>query len=182
MQANRLLTAIAATILGMLVSATSFADSKAEIDVGVEEALKTFYAYTPANKDLADRSAGMLIFPEITKGGVGIGGEYGEGVLQVKGKTVSYYSISSGSIGLTLGVAKRSEILLFMTQDSLDKFTKSQGWSVGADAGVALMSQGAGGTYDSKSLQRPILVFVFGEKGLIGDLSIEGSKIKKIER
>jgi lipid-binding SYLF domain-containing protein len=49
------------------------------------------------------------------------------------------------------------------------------------DAQVALVSQGAGGAYDSETLKKPILGFVFDEKGLIGDLSLKGSKIKQIE-
>lgn len=182
MKIKSLSTAMGAIVVAVLVSAVAFAESKAVIDVSVEDAIKEFYALDAANKDLADKSAGMLVFPRVTKGGVGIGGEYGEGVLQVGGKTVAYYSIGSASIGLTLGVSKRSEIVMFMTQDALDKFTKSEGWSIGADTGVALVSKGAGGAYDSKTLQKPVLGFVFGEKGLMGDLSLEGSKIKKIER
>jgi lipid-binding SYLF domain-containing protein len=94
---------------------------------------------------------------------------------------VGYYTINSASVGLTLGVAKRSEMLLFMTHESLDKFTKSNGWSIGADAGITVVSQGASGEYDSSTQQKPILAFVFGEKGLIGDLSLEGSKISKMK-
>lgn len=182
MNLNRFLATTTLTLVTALIGVPSFGETKAVIDVSVDEALKQFYALNAANKDLASKAAGMLVFPSVTKGGVGIGGEYGEGVLQVGGKTVGYYSIGSASIGLTLGVSKRSEIVMFMTQDALDKFTKSEGWSIGADAGVALVSIGAGGAYDSKTLQTPILGFVFGEKGLMGDLSLEGSKIKKIER
>lgn len=182
MRIHRLLAAATLTLVTAFVTAPSFAETKAIIDVSVDEALKQFYALNAANQDLASKSAGMLVFPQVTKGGVGIGGEYGEGVLQVGGKTVSYYSIGSASIGLTLGVSKRSEIVMFMTQEALDKFTKSEGWSIGADAGVALVSIGAGGAYDSDTLQKPIIGFVFGEKGLMGDLSLAGSKIKKIER
>jgi lipid-binding SYLF domain-containing protein len=85
----------------------------------------------------------VLVFPRVTKGGIGIGGEFGDGALQVNGKTVGYYSIGSASVGLTLGLAKHSEIIMFMTQDSLDKFTSSAGWSIGADAGITLVSGGA---------------------------------------
>jgi lipid-binding SYLF domain-containing protein len=113
---------------------------------------------------------------------VGIAGEYGEGALQVDGKIVGYYSVSSASIGLTIGAAKRSEVIVFTTQAALDKFTSSKGWSVGADAGVALISKGAGGDYDTQTLQKPVIGFVFGEKGLIADLSLEGSKINQIAR
>jgi lipid-binding SYLF domain-containing protein len=117
----------------------------------------------------------------VTKGGIGVAGEFGEGVLRVKGASVDYYSVGSASVGLTLGFAKHSEIIMFMTQDALDHFTATEGWSIGADTAVALVSQGAGGQYDSATVGKPILGFVFGEKGLLGDLSFEGTKITKIK-
>jgi lipid-binding SYLF domain-containing protein len=85
-------------------------------------------------------------------------------------------------VGLTLGLAKHKEVILFMTQEALDKFTTGHGWSIGADTGVAVLSKGAGGDYDTQTLQRPILGFVFGEKGLIGDVSLDGSKVTKLEK
>lgn len=182
MKTKQLLVASSLLLLGAFSSVTSFADNKAEIDASVSKALKQFDVLNPKNSELMEKAAGSLVFPRITKAGVGIAGEYGEGVLRVKGRTVGYYSIGSGSIGLTLGAAERSEIIMFMTQESLDKFTSSRGWSIGAEAGIAVVSSGTGGTYDSKTLQKPILGFVFGEKGLIGDLSLEGSKITTIER
>ena len=112
----------------------------------------------------------------------GVAGEFGEGALLVNGKTAGYYSLSSASVGITLGVAKHDEIIMFMTQETLDKFTITNGWAVGADTGVAVMSKGAGGAYDTKTLQRPILGFVFGEKGLIADVSLDGSKITQIKQ
>jgi lipid-binding SYLF domain-containing protein len=175
-----LAASIALTILGLVASSGSFAHSKAELDVGAAKALKHFYALNPANRKLFDKAAGVLIFPRVTKGGAGVAGEFGEGVLQLKGKPAGYYSVASASIGLTLGVARHSEIILFMTRESLEKFTQSQGWSVGADTAVALVSEGAGGQYDSAVVGRPIIAFVFGEKGLLADLSLEGSKITKI--
>ncbi len=85
-------------------------------------------------------------------------------------------------MGLTLGVAQHSEIIMFMTQDSLNKFTESKGWSVGADVGITVMKAGASGEYDSWTQQKPILGFVFSEKGLLGDLSLEGAKITRLVR
>jgi lipid-binding SYLF domain-containing protein len=175
------LAATGLMLFSLFVFTTAFADSKKSIDENVSQTLTKFYAQNPTNKELAEKSVGMLIFPSITKGGVGVAGEYGEGALQVKVMTVDYYDIRSASIGLTLGVGSRSEILMFMTQESLDKFKQSKGWKVGVDAGVAIVSVGAGGQYDTKTLQKPILGFVFGEKGLIGDLSLEGSKITKMD-
>ncbi len=182
MKWKQLLAASGLLIIGLVGSTTSFADSKAEIDANVNKAVKQFHALNPKNEELAGKAAGMLVFPRITKAGAGIAGEFGEGVLLIKGKTVGYYDIGSGSVGLTLGIAERSEIIMFMTQASLDKFTKSKGWSVSADAGFVVVSTSASGTYDTQTLKKPILGFVFGEKGLIGDLSLEGSKITKIEK
>ena len=182
MKGKHSLAVMSLMLLSLFAITTAVADNKGEIDTSVSQALTKFYAQNPKHQELADRAAGILVFPRITKGGAGVAGEYGEGVLQVKGKTVDYYKITSASVGLTLGMASRSEIVMFMTQESLDKFKKSDGWKVGVDAAVAVMSLGAGGQYDTKTMQQPILGFVFGEKGLIGDLSLEGSKITKVQK
>ncbi|MES1190401.1 MAG: lipid-binding SYLF domain-containing protein [Steroidobacter sp.] len=182
MKPSNLFAIVGLASLSLFVNAAALADSKAEIDASVTESLRQFHMLSPGNKKLEHKAEGVLIFPRVTKGGAGIAGEYGEGVLQIKGKTVGYYSVTSASIGLTLGISRRSEILMFMTPAALDNFTSTNGWSIGADTGVALISKGAGGDYDSQTLQKPIIGFVFGEKGLIADLSLEGSKINKIER
>jgi len=179
MKMKTLTTATSLMILGLLASASSFAATKAELDASANKAVQEFYTLSPKNKELAGKAAGILIFPTVTKAGAGVAGEYGEGVLRVKGKTVDYYSVTSASVGATLGVGTHTEMIMFMTKEALDKFTKSDGWSVGADAAVAVVTQGAGGEYDTATLGKPILGFVFSQKGLIGDLSFEGAKITK---
>ena len=181
MKTHNLLGASGLAILALVMSATSFAGSKLKIDANVSEALVQFHKLSSANEKLEQKAAGVLIFPDVTKAGAGVAGEHGNGVLQVKGKTVGYYSTTAASIGLTLGVGKRSEIILFMTQKSLDDFMNSRGWSIGADTGIAVIKTGAGGDYDSETLKKSIIGFVFGEKGLIADASLEGSKINKIK-
>jgi lipid-binding SYLF domain-containing protein len=182
MKAKNLYAATGLTVIALFASAASIAASKGEIDASVSTALKNWEGINANHRELESKAAGMLVFPHITKGGVGIAGEYGEGVLRVNNQTVGYYSLSSASVGLTLGIAKHSEIILFMTQQALDKFTNSKGWSIGADTGVALVKVGAGGKYDSETLKKPILGFVFSEKGLIADISLEGSKINSIDK
>jgi lipid-binding SYLF domain-containing protein len=173
------------TVAGLALLAfaapNAFARTRAEIDADTATTLQHFFAMNPANKRLADKAAGFLVFPRVTKGGVGVGGEFGEGELKVKGATNGYYSIGSASLGLTLGVAKHREIIMFMTPEALEKFTSSAGWSIGADTAIALVKTGAGGQYDSETLDKPVLAFVFGEKGLIGDLSLEGTKVTAIK-
>jgi lipid-binding SYLF domain-containing protein len=169
------------TMLVLIASAPSFALTKAQIDARADRSLAHFYKLNPKHKELADKAVGMLIFGRVTKGGAGVAGEFGEGALRINGATADYYSVASASVGLTLGVARHSEVILFMTQDALEKFRKSEDWSAGADASFAVVSKGSGGQYDSATLNKPILGFIFGEKGLIGDLSFEGSKITKIK-
>ena len=168
--------------VALLLSSVSFGATKTQIDERVHHTMQQFYQLNPAHRDLVARAKGVLVFPHITKGGIGVGGEFGEGALRIDGKNVAYYSVSGASVGLTLGLAKHKEIILFMSQETLDKFMNSHGWAIGADTGVAVLSKGAGGEYDTQTLQRPILAFVFGEKGLIGDVSLEGTKVTKLDK
>jgi lipid-binding SYLF domain-containing protein len=179
MKTTRLLAIASATILGLAATAPALAHDKHEVDRQVAATLVQFEALNPSNKSLSGKSAGMLVFPKVTKGGIGVAGEHGDGVLQVDGKTVGYYSVSAASVGLTVGLAQHSEIIMFMTKDSLDKFRATKGWSIGADAGITVVKSSATGEYDSKIEEKPILAFQFGDKGLLGDLSIEGEKISR---
>jgi len=181
MKVSTLIAASTLAALAVTASPATFARSKAQLDASAVRTLKHFYALNPANHELAEKAAGMLVFGRITKAGAGVAGEFGEGELRVHGAPVNYYSMSSASLGLTLGVAHHSEILMFMTPESLDKFIKSDGWSVGADTAVAVVKSGSAGQYDTETLSKPILGFVFHEKGLIGDVSLEGAKITKIK-
>ena len=174
-----LLTGMAMCV--MLASMRSIAQSKAVLDAGVIETVKQFNLLDRRHEHLENTAVGMLIFPQVTKGGIALASEYGEGVLQINGETVDYYSVASASVGVTAGLATHSEIILFMTPDALYKFMKSKGWSVGAETGIALLSKGAADEY-ALALKKPVLAFAFAEKGLIADLSLQGSKINKIAK
>lgn len=165
----------------LLLPAASQASSQLEIDLFVQETLADFYKQSPAGRELASRAKGMLVFPKIYKAGFWVGGEYGEGALRIGGNTVGYYNIASASLGLQLGVQKKSQIILFMTDNALQKFRNSQGWEAGVDGSVAIASFGAGEELDTKTFQQPIIGFVFSNKGLMYNLTIEGAKITPIQ-
>lgn len=158
------------------------AASRDEIDAEVRSALNNFYQHSGAGKELAGKAAGILVFPNVIKAGIGIGGEYGEGALLVGGKTAAYYNIASASIGFQLGAQARSQIVLFMTAAALAKFRSSEGWKAGVDGSVALATLGAGGAIDSETARKPIIGFIFSNKGLMYNLTFEGSKISKIDK
>jgi lipid-binding SYLF domain-containing protein len=164
-----------------LPAAVHAADAR-EIDVSVDVALEGFLKEVRGAEELLSKADGYLVFPKVVKAGIGIGGEYGEGALRIGGKTVAYYSTAAASIGLQLGVQKKSIIIAFLTKDSLEKFQKSDGWEVGVDGSIALVKVGAGGSIDSNNIKDPIVAFVYGQKGLMYNLTLEGSKITKLDK
>jgi len=166
----------------LTIAQQATAARKIVLDARIDEAIEEFYAKTSAGKQLAEKSKGMLVFPSVGKAGIGIGGEYGEGALIIKGEKVQYYSTAAASLGLQLGVQTKRQILLFMEQTDLDSFRHSEGWEFGVDGSVAIATLGAGGEIDMKSLNQPIVGFVFGNKGLMANISLEGTKLTKIEK
>jgi len=150
-----------------LISVPAIADSKAEIDANTQVALHEFYESSPAGKMLADDAAGILVFPRVLKAGFGIGGEYGEGALLVGGQTAAYYSTAGASIGFQLGVQVKSQVVLFMEQDTLKKFRNSDGWEAGVDGSIALIEFGAAEEISTRNIQDPIIGFIFSNRGFI---------------
>jgi len=182
MKHRALIVKVVLLVMLLPFSTGAFSASKQEIDAKVEAALETFHEQSKAGKRLFDRAAGVLVFPEVIKAGIGIGGEYGEGALLLDGKTVDYYSTASASIGLQFGAQKKTQLVLFMSKAALEKFRNSDGWEAGVDGSVAIAEFGAGGDIDTKTIQSPIIGFVFSNKGLMYNLSLEGSKISKLNR
>jgi lipid-binding SYLF domain-containing protein len=168
--------------LALLFAANAWGGSRQEIDAEVRQSLKEFSRHTSAGHELSQKAAGMLVFPSVVKAGIGVGGEYGEGSLLVGGKPVAYYNIAAASIGFQLGAQARTEIILFMTENALSKFRNSEGWKAGVDGSVALVTLGAGGSVDTETAKKPIIGFIFSNKGLMYNLTFEGSKITKIDR
>jgi lipid-binding SYLF domain-containing protein len=161
---------------------SAIAASAVEIDAKSDSVLKMFYEKVGPAKELSAKAKGILIFPDVIKAGFGIGGEYGEGALRINGKTVEYYNTAAASIGLQLGAQEKAVILLFMDGKALDAFRKSDGWEAGVDGSVAVVEWGAGGSVDTTNIKDPIIGFVFGNKGLMFNLTLEGSKMSKIKR
>ncbi|MDD5241504.1 MAG: YSC84-related protein [Sulfuricella sp.] len=171
-----------AWVAAFIFATGASAASKEEINAEVQQTLENFYKQTSAGKHLAQKAEGVLVFPSVIKAGMGVGGEYGEGALLVKGKTVAYYNIAAASIGFQLGAQARSQIILFMTDNALAKFRHSQGWKAGVDGSVALATLGAGGEIDTETARKPIIGFIFSNKGLMYNLTFEGSKITKLDK
>lgn len=159
-----------------------YAASATEIDIKVDAAVKRFKSEVQGGDAFLKKAKGVLVFPEVMKAGFGIGGEYGEGALRINGKTVDYYSTASASIGFQLGAQLKTVVLVFLDQKELDKFRSSSGWEAGVDGSVALIELGAGKDINTVDMRDPIVGFVFSNKGLMYNLTLEGSKMTKLKK
>jgi len=172
-----------ALLLAVLLGGESAsAESKEAIETKAAQAIALLIEHAPESRELLDKAKGVLIFPHIVKMGFGVGAQYGEGVLRVDGASTGYYSTAGASFGLQLGAQTKSEVVLFMSDDVLASFQSGQGWEVGVDSSVAVVTLGAGGKIDSSQWRQPVLAFIFSNQGLMGNLSLEGSKITRIAR
>lgn len=157
-------------------------DAKREgLDANVQSALVNLATQVPASRDLVRQARGILVFPSVVSAGLVIGGSHGRGALLKNGVTTGYYSSTAISVGLLAGAESKAVYVLFMTQDSLDKFLASKGWTAGADASVTLLKVGADGAVDTQTVKAPIVGFALTNGGLMANLSIDGSKFSKID-
>jgi lipid-binding SYLF domain-containing protein len=161
--------------------AAGAADEHRSIDADVDSTIQRLYATVSGSRELVAKARGVLVFPSVLQAGFIVGAQYGKGSLRVGGSTVGYYSTTSGSFGLTAGAQSKALIFLFMTQDALDKFRNSDGWSAGADASVALVKMGANGTIDTTTATKPVEVIVLTNAGLMADVSLEGTKVSRLK-
>lgn len=160
----------------------SFAAGAQEINIKVDSALSKFKKEVDGSEAFLNKAKGILVFPDVVKAGFGIGGEYGEGALRINNKTVDYYSTAAASIGFQLGAQLKTVILVFLSQDALNSFRTSSGWEIGVDGSVALIELGVGKDINSINIEDPIVGFVISNKGLMYNLTLEGSKITKLKK
>jgi lipid-binding SYLF domain-containing protein len=152
------------------------------LDADVKRTLRNFHSQVRGTRELLENAAAVLVFPSVLKAGVGIGGEYGEGALLVGGRPVDYYNTVSASFGFQLGAQSRSIIIVFMTEEALAGFKRVDGWKVGVDGSVTLVNVGASGSVDTSRIGSPIVGFIFDGRGLMYNLTLEGSKISRMSR
>jgi lipid-binding SYLF domain-containing protein len=161
---------------------TAFAATAKEINVSVDVALERFSKEVKGASEFLKAAKGVLIIPNVIQAGLIIGGEYGEGALQIGGQTVDYYNIAAASLGYQIGAQRKDVILVFMDESALKKFRNSDNWQAGVDGTVTVMEYGAEGSIDTTKFKQPIVGFVFGQKGLMAGAMIQGSKFTKLKK
>jgi len=178
----RVVLLIVTVFTSVVTPSRSEAASAAQINADANATLHSFVEQIGGARELADKAVGVLIFPSVVKAGFGFGGEYGEGILLIRGRPSGYYNLVSGSFGFQIGVQERSVIIMFMTNEALADFNSRAGLKVGVDASVAIVTLGAGGSIDTNTITSPVIGFILDPKGLMYNLTLEGSKISRISR
>jgi lipid-binding SYLF domain-containing protein len=155
--------------------------SASAIDRSADNALARLYRELPAARALARDAKAILVFPSVTKGGLMVGGQYGEGALRKGGRTVGYYKTTAVSYGLQAGVQRFGYALFFMTDAALEHLDQTDGWEIGAGPSVVVVDEGMATTLTTTTARSDVYAFVFSQKGLMAGLGLQGSKITRIK-
>jgi lipid-binding SYLF domain-containing protein len=163
----------------ILLPDSSRAAGAAEISRSAKAALRSLYASNPAAQAVGKRAKAVLVFPSIVKGGFIVGAQHGDGALLSGGRTLGYYNTVAASYGLQAGVQKFSYAMFFMNDASLAYLRKSGGWEVGSAPSLVVVDTGLARSLSTSTLQKGIYVFFFSQKGLMGGLGLQGTKITR---
>jgi lipid-binding SYLF domain-containing protein len=182
---NLLITSLAGALGAAAIASSPLPATAADRDVieaKVSLAFRELYDSVPGSRELAGKAKGVLMMPDVTKGGFIVGGSYGEGALKINGQTADYYSVAAASLGLQAGLQSSKHAVFFLTDEALQKFQTTDGWEVGADAEATVLDSGASLGVDTTSYQNPVVAVVFGQSGILAGASIEGAKYSLIRR
>lgn len=178
---KKIVVHVFALILSVVFCVPSFAgNSAAELDRDASHALDKLFASSGAAKNLSSVAKGVLVFPNVIKGGFMVGGQYGEGVLRMNKKTRGYYNTVAASFGLQAGAQSFGYAMFFMTDEALNYLNKSSGWEVGVGPSVVIVDEGVAKALTTTTAQDDVYVFFFSQQGLMAGLGIQGSKISPI--
>ncbi len=159
----------------------SDASKRQSIDAGVNTALSELYAQVPESRSLVAKARGVLVFPSVIAAGFVIGGAYGQGALLEGGRTNGYYRTATGSVGWLAGAESKAVYVLFMTPEALDRFKSSKGWTVGADASITVINAGVNASIDTQTVRHPVIGYVLAKGGLMANLSLDGTKVTRLD-
>ena len=172
----------AAAIVSMSVMNQASAATAADLDKDSRQALQTLYKTEPVAETLSRTAKAILVFPNIVKAGLVFGGSYGEGELIEGSKVVDYYNSVTGSWGLQIGAQTYGYAVFLMTDNAVKYLKESKGWEVGVGPTVVVVDEGVAKNLSTSSLKDDAYAFIFSQQGLMAGVSVEGTKISRIDR
>jgi lipid-binding SYLF domain-containing protein len=172
----------AASIVSMSVMNQASAATAEDLDKDSRQALQTLYKTEPVAETLSRTAKAVLVFPNIVKAGLVFGGSYGEGELIEGSKVVDYYNSVTGSWGLQAGAQSYGYAVFLMTDKAIQYVKDTKGWEIGVGPTVVVVDEGVAKNLSTSSLKDDAYAFIFSQQGLMAGVSIEGTKISKINR
>lgn len=181
--ATRLFKPFIAVLAALLTTGVAYRAAAVEsMEHDVQAALKTLYSTVPGTESMAEQAKAVLIFPNIVKAGFVIGAEYGEGAMLKGGQIVGYYSIAAASYGIQAGVQGYAYAMFLMTDSALAELEKTDGWEIGVGPSIVVLDAGTAKTFTTTTAKSDVFAVVFGQKGLMAGMGLQGSKITKMDR
>jgi lipid-binding SYLF domain-containing protein len=168
-------------VMGCSSHSGSSSEDRARRVRDAETALNDLYTKTSGARVLADRARGVLVFPEIIKGGFMVGGQFGEGVLFKNGQVQGFYRSVAGSYGLQAGIQKFGYALFFMSDEDLKYLDHSDGWEIGVGPTLTVIDEGMAGSFTTTTARKGVFAFFFEQRGLMAGLGIQGTKVTRFE-
>lgn len=159
----------------------ALAANAATVEREADAAMSRLYAANERARELASHSRAILTFPTVTKAGLMVGAMTGQGVLRTRGRTTGFYRISAASYGLQAGAQTFSYALFFITGASLEYLERSNGWSIGSGPSVVVVDDGFARTLNTTTLTQDVYAMIFGQRGLMAGVGLEGAKISRID-
>ncbi len=151
------------------------------IDSAIDSALSRLYQEAPGSEEIVASARGVLVFPSVISAGFIVGGAQGQGALRRGGKSTGYFRMTEASVGLQAGTQSQAVFILFMTQDALDRFEASRGWTAGVDGSLSLLTVGANARVTTQTAQQPIVGFVLTNAGLRANVSLNGNRVTPLD-
>jgi lipid-binding SYLF domain-containing protein len=171
-----LLTALAVVTMGVIVmsgvSGCASSETPRTRDPKVAEAIADFKRKDPGIKRFFNTAHGYAIFPTVGKGGMGIGGAYGDGEVYRRGAFIGYTSVSQVTIGFQLGGQAYSEVIFFKDKAALNRFTEGN-FELSAQASAVAVTAGAAA---NAGYHNGVAIFTLAKGGLMYEASVGGQK------
>jgi len=182
MNIRSLAIASLATAAAIVIAQPAAAATAAELRRDAQNALNSLYAKNPGAKAIGKDAVAILVFPSVVKAGLGVGGQFGEGVLLRGGKASAYYSTAGASVGLQAGAQKYGYAMFFLSEETLKSLDKTEGFEVGVGPSVVVADQGLAKSTTTTTVKSNIYAFIFDQKGAMAALGIQGNKITRIKK
>lgn len=178
---NVMVLALAAAMVLKPIGDSAEAASADALEADAERALQMLYDSSPSAAQMGQEAKAILVFPEVVKIGFMWAGGFGEGVLIKGGEVVNHYKTASGSYGFQAGAHRYGYAVFLMTEDAVKYLERSKGWEIGTGPSITLMDHGRAKKVTSTTLNTDAYAVVFGQRGLMAGLGIEGTKITPID-